>query len=127
MQFAAVVSSAIRLLLFRVAADPARGLLVDARNSLPSTQLREHVGRFQAVVRERDEAVEPQVCHLGDDLPAVAGLPGHYRLSRLLADLLQYCVLAVREQPRDIGPLRVAALAALNRLRQPVEDVAHLR
>src|SRR5579864_268438 len=103
----------------------ARRLLVETRDAFAPLQLGKHVARPQAVLREHDEAVEPQVGRFGDDAALVAVLRRHHRLGRFLADFLQDRVGSAREQPRDVGLVRVAAFAALDDVRQPLEYVAH--
>src|SRR6266436_3899315 len=52
-------------------------------------------------------------------------LGGHHCLGRFLADFFQDCVGSAREQPRHVGFFRVAGLARLDHVRQPLEYVAH--
>ena len=44
----------------------AQGLFLDAAGAGPALQLGQHVGRGEVVVRQRDEAMEPQISHLAD-------------------------------------------------------------
>ena len=89
---------------------PARRLLVDAGDALAPAQLGQHVAGPQAVVREQRPGSEttgrPSRATMCSRSPSLAAST---RLGRLLADLLQDRVLAVGEQPRDVGRLRVAA------------------
>jgi hypothetical protein len=59
---------------------------------------------------EQNEAMKPQVGHLGSDPRAIAILRRHHRFGGLLADLLQDRVVAFREQRRDVRRRRIGAL-----------------
>ena len=83
--------------------------------------LGQHVGRPEAVAREHDHAVEPQVGDLAHQVQAIAALRGEHGLGRLLADLLQHRVFALREQLGDVGLGRVAVLALVDRARDALE------
>src|SRR5580698_1369030 len=54
----------------------ARGLLVDPRNAFAALEFHQHVVRSQAVAREHDQAVEPEVGEFVDQREPVAGLGG---------------------------------------------------
>jgi len=69
--------------------------------------------------------VEPQIGGFADDAQPVAVLGGHHRFGRFLADFFQDRVGSAREQPRHVGFLGVARLAALDYVSQALEDVAH--
>ena len=97
MQFGSVI--------FSVAA-----FLVDARDAFAPLHLGEHVPRAEAVAREHDHAMEPEVGDLAHQVQAVAALCREHGFGRLFADLLQHRVVALREQSCDVGLRRIAAL-----------------
>ena len=97
--------------------------LVDARNAFAAPQLGQHVVGPETRVGEHDEAVEPQVGRLANEGEFITTLRGQDRLGRLLADLLEDRVLALREQGRDVGTARLGALAGLERLGNPGQHV----
>src|SRR4030095_10594657 len=76
----------------------SRRLLVESRDPLAAVQLGQHVAGSQAVAREEDHAVKPQVGGLAHEMQPVAALGREHRLRSLFADLLQHRVLALREQ-----------------------------
>src|SRR3972149_4595928 len=77
------------------------GLLVDSGNALAALELEQHVGRPQAVVRQHDQAVKPQVGGLADDAQLVPVLGGHHGFGGFLADFFQNRVFAAGEQARN--------------------------
>ena len=72
--------------------------------------------------REQNEAMEPQVRNFGGDASFVTVLRRHDCFRRLLADLLQYRVVALREQRGHIGRRRIDTLARLDRRGQTRQD-----
>ena len=77
-------------------------------------QLGEHVRRPEAVAREHDHRVEPEVRCLAHQRKRVAALRGEHGFGRLLADFFQHRVLALGEELRDIGLRRVAAFTLVD-------------
>ena len=75
---------------------------------------RKHFRGSQAVAREHDHRVEPQVSGLAHQCKTVARLRREHRLGRLLADLLQHRVLALGEELRNVGLGGVAILALVD-------------
>ena len=92
------------------------------RNSLTPRQFRQHVGGAQSVPREQNEAMEPKVRNLGGDARFITVLRRHDRFGRLLADLLQYRVVALREQRCHIGRCRIDTLARFDRRGKTRQD-----
>jgi hypothetical protein len=80
-------------------------------------QFGDDIGGPQAVMRERDHAVEPEVRDLADQLGAIAAvvdvLGRHHDLGGLLADLLEEGVGALVQQARDIARVGVAPVGGL--------------
>ena len=74
----------------------------------------QHVFGAQAVVRQRHQAVEPQVGHFADQLVWVAAVVevfgGHDHLGGLFANFLQKRVGAFVQQTRHIAGVGVAAV-----------------
>ena len=60
-------------------------------------QLGKHVARSQAVAREQDQAVEPQVRGFPHEMQAIAALRREHRLGCFLAYFLQHRILAFGE------------------------------
>src|SRR4249919_1316419 len=98
-------------LLLKKSRSAAGLLLVNSRYAFAAPQLGEHVLGREAVPGQHDQAVKPQVGRFAHDLQFITALGGKHRLGGLLRDLIQDRVLALREQARDIGSGRVAALA----------------
>src|SRR5688572_9587630 len=74
----------------------SRRLLIEPRNAFAPMQLRQHVAGPQAVAREEDHAVEPQVRGLAHEVEPVAALGGEQGLGGFFADLLEDRVLVIR-------------------------------
>src|SRR5262245_36798245 len=92
----------------------SRRLLIESRDAFPPVQLGKHVARAQAVAREKDHAVEPQVGGLAHEMQPVAALRGEHRLGSLFSDLLQHRVFAIGEQPRHVRFRGIGAPALLD-------------
>jgi ABC-type dipeptide/oligopeptide/nickel transport system ATPase component len=108
----------------------AQGFFFQATQALAAGQLVDHVCRRQAIVRQRDHAVEPQVGHLAHQLGFVPAMVhvfgGHHRLGGFFADLLQKGIWAFVQQARDVALLGVATvggLAAFNHVGQALQCV----
>src|SRR5207248_3275477 len=66
---------------------PSRGLLVETRNAFAAFELGEHIRRPQAETHQQNEAMEPQVSHLGRKPQFITVLGSHNHLGSLLAHL----------------------------------------
>src|SRR6478736_6286562 len=77
----------------------AQGLFLDPAGAFAPFQFGDHVRGAQAVVCQRNHAVEPQVGHFADDALAVAAmvriLGRHHDLGGFLADLLEEGIRAL--------------------------------
>ena len=98
------------------------GLFVQSRDALAARQLGQHVAGREVAAGQQHETVKPEIGDLADERDFIIVLGGHYRLGRLLADLLQDRAVALRKQARDVRLIGRGALARFDRRRDPRED-----
>jgi hypothetical protein len=92
-----------------------------------SRELGAHVVGAEPVARQQNEAMEPQVRHLGDHTQSITVLRRHDRLGRLLADLLEDRVVALGEELGDVGRRRIGPSALRDHRGDPIENIASRR
>src|SRR4026209_1594962 len=90
------------------------GFLVQPGDAFAPVQLGEHVARAEAVPRQQNHAVEPQVGSLAHEVQAIAALCREHGFGRFLADLLEHAVFALRQELRHVRSLRVRRLAGFD-------------
>src|SRR5262245_37906611 len=92
----------------------SRRLFVEPRDALAPVQLGEHVARPEALAREQDHAVEPEIGDLAHEVQPLAPLRRAHRFGRFLADFLQHGVLVPRQAARHVRLGWIGASALLD-------------
>ena len=72
---------------------------------------------------QHDQAVEPEVRGFTHQVQPIAVLGRKHRLGGLFPDLLEDCVLALGQQPRNVRRAGIPSLSGLNGGGDPLENL----